>query len=318
MTAPQPVLTPEDRAHFLEHGFVHLHDCFSRESAEKFSEHLWPRLGMLENDKSTWHSERIHMPGHNSVSVKDFAPKAWGAMCELLGGEERISDERKLWHDSFIVNLGVEGQSGLPYRELDNWHVDGDFFIHFLDSPEQALLVIPIWRDIDVGGGGTAICTEGIGKVAQELFRHPNGVTPWMDVRGTPEPDKNSPERLAFYRNVAKLAQDSSFHEMTGKVGDVYLLHPLMVHSATRNSTRVPRVITNPPVSLNAPFRLRKGTGEFNLVEQKTLKELGHPEGLDGWEIIGGREEFVPKRVKIQQELKAKEEERLKLVHVLG
>ncbi|KAJ7728977.1 hypothetical protein B0H14DRAFT_3000307 [Mycena olivaceomarginata] len=95
---------------------------------------------------------------------------------------------------------------------------------------------------------------------------------------------------------------------MTGEVGDVYLLHPLMVHSTTKNTTknatRVPRVITNPPVALKEPFRLSR-------VEQKMLHELGFPEGLDGWKIEGGRAAFVPRRIKIQEEMKERERERL-------
>lgn len=52
---------------------------------------------------------------------------------------------------------------------LDNWHNDGDFFVHFLDSPEQALLVIPLWSDIEHKGGGTAVCSDGIKYIAQHL-----------------------------------------------------------------------------------------------------------------------------------------------------
>jgi hypothetical protein len=52
---------------------------------------------------------------------------------------------------------------------LDNWHNDGDFFVHFLDSPEQALLVIPLWSDIESKGGGTAVCGDGIKYIAKHL-----------------------------------------------------------------------------------------------------------------------------------------------------
>jgi hypothetical protein len=55
---------------------------------------------------------------------------------------------------------------------LDNWHNDGDFFVHFLDSPEQALLVIPLWSDIVSKGGGTAICSDGIKYIAKHLVMH--------------------------------------------------------------------------------------------------------------------------------------------------
>lgn len=45
----------------------------------------------------------------------------------------------------------------------------GDFFVHFLDSPEQALLVIPLYTDILPNGGATWICTEGPAKIGQWL-----------------------------------------------------------------------------------------------------------------------------------------------------
>ncbi|KAK7059829.1 hypothetical protein R3P38DRAFT_2838095 [Favolaschia claudopus] len=310
-------LTPDQKAHFLTHGFVHLKNCFSREASAAFTADLWTRLGMSPTDKSTWRVERTNMPSHTTISVAEFAPKAWSAICEVLGGEDRVADESRVWKDSFIVNLGTEGQGEVPPRELDNWHVDGDFFLHFLDSPEQALLVIPIFSDIAPNGGGTAVCSDGIGVVAKHLYNNPNGVTPWMDPRGTPEPPKDSAERLAFFKSVVKnkeQASDGSFHEMTGEVGDVYLLHPLMVHSATKNATRNPRVITNPPVALKQPFELRAspdGAKDFSLVAQKTLRELGFPEGLETWKIDGEREMIVPMRVKIQEAMKEKERERL-------
>ncbi|KAJ7670637.1 hypothetical protein DFH06DRAFT_139938 [Mycena polygramma] len=307
-------LSDAQKAHFLKHGFVHLPQCFSREASAAFTSKLWTRLGMSPDDTTTWHTERTNMPSHTSVLISEFAPKAWSAICELIGGEDRISDETKVWKDSFIVNLGKEGQGAVGFRELEGWHVDGDFFLHFLDSPEQALLVIPIFSDIGPGGGGTAICTDGIGIVARHLYENPNGVTPWMHVRGTSEPG-TGPDRLAFFSSIVQsreLASDASFHEMTGQIGDVYLLHPLMVHSASKNVMRTPRVITNPPVTLKAPFRFDRDAGEdYSLVEQKTLRELGFPTGLKGWKIEGEREFIVPRRIRIQAEMKERERERL-------
>ncbi|KAJ7860706.1 hypothetical protein B0H14DRAFT_2744052 [Mycena olivaceomarginata] len=70
---------------------------------------------------ATWHTERSNMPSHTSVPIAEFAPKAWAAICEILGGEERMSDEMRVWRDSFIVNLGVDGQGEVPLWELDGW-----------------------------------------------------------------------------------------------------------------------------------------------------------------------------------------------------
>lgn len=73
--------------------------------------------------------------------------------------------------DSFIINLGSKEGEGkvVPPKELKGWHCDGDFFIHFLDSPEQALLVIPCWSDVESNGGATWVSNEGIPKIGKML-----------------------------------------------------------------------------------------------------------------------------------------------------
>ena len=38
--------------------------------------------------------------------------KAWDAITDLLGGEDRVDEELSAWGDSFIVNLGT--------KELEN------------------------------------------------------------------------------------------------------------------------------------------------------------------------------------------------------
>ena len=52
-----------------------------------------------------------------------------------MGGEDRIDEQASSWGDSFIVNLGTPETEGAPSpdpKDLTNWHVDGDFFVHFL------------------------------------------------------------------------------------------------------------------------------------------------------------------------------------------
>lgn len=116
---------------FMKYGYLRLKRCFTREQAQSFTKDVWVRLGMDPNDKSTWHTEITHMPGHDSVEIKKFAPKAWNAICELAGGEARINTDWCVWWaDAFIVNLGsieTEGKTEHP-KDLDGWHVDGDFF----------------------------------------------------------------------------------------------------------------------------------------------------------------------------------------------
>jgi hypothetical protein len=149
---PEYILSEAQKSQFLEHGFVKIEKCFTRAQAADFTADLWVRLGMSPRDKTTWTAERTNMPWHGMVAISTFAPRAWAAMCQLLGGSDRISNYFESWGDSFIVNLGLPEYKADDELDLRNdlwgWHNDGDFFVHFLDSPQQALLVIPLWSDI--------------------------------------------------------------------------------------------------------------------------------------------------------------------------
>jgi hypothetical protein len=188
--------------------------------------------------------------------------------------------------------------------------VDGDFFVHYLDSPEQALLVVPLWSDIVPNGGGTIICPAGIPIIAKHLYDHPEGVSPRMVSRHDNPTFASEGSDLSFYINIAKQMPDEAFVEVTGEVGDVYLLHPLMLHSASNNTLRKVRVITNPPVSVKEPFNFNRADGRYSVVEQKTLNALGQ-ENLEGWKITAERQRLVPDSAKVKAEMKRLEEERL-------
>lgn len=307
-------LTQEDIDHFMQHGWLKLSNCFTQEQANNVTANLWTRLGMDPQDKSTWHTERINMPQHSTFAADHFAPKAWAAICDLVGGEDRIADYNREWNDGLIVNLGTPEGDGkdIPGEDLPGWHVDGDFFVHFLDSPEQGLLVIPLFTDINRGGGGTMICPAAIPKMAKYLYEQPEGVSPRMTPRAQ-NPTFEPEQGLHFFCDVAKSVPKDAFVETSGKVGDVYLLHPLMLHSASNNKLRQLRIITNPPVSLKEPFHFdREDESEYSVVEQKTraaLRENGI--STEGWKITGTRDKVVPER--LRRQAKMREQELLRL-----
>ncbi|KAF9023599.1 hypothetical protein BDZ89DRAFT_1093038 [Hymenopellis radicata] len=305
----------EQADHFMENGFVVIKQGFTKQKAAEWTETIWVRLGLDPANKDTWDRERIHMPSHKREDIATFAPKVWEIMKELLGGEERIDQPSGAWNDSFIVNLGTEElakqEKSMDPHDLDNWHVDGDFFVHYLDSPEQALLVIPVFSEIKPRGGGTFIAPEGIDLVANYLAAHPEGVLP-TGMSFTPSTSQYTDPKddPAYYSHLQEVKKCSKFFEITGEIGDVILMHPLMLHSASKNHLRIPRIITNPPVSLKEPFNFsREDPNEFSLVELKTLKALG-VDRLD-YKITTERRRIIPKRRAGQDKMKLEEEKRL-------
>ena len=168
------ILQESDIQFFMTHGYVKIPACFSKDQGEHLMGNLWQRMG-VSPEKSTWHTERIDLPGSRNISIRDFAPKAWAAICDLLGGEKRLARGSDYWDDSFIVNLGTSAGAG-KHIEPNGWHIDGNFFAHFLDSPEQALLVLPLFTDVKSGGGGTMLCPGALPLIANFLHEHPEGL----------------------------------------------------------------------------------------------------------------------------------------------
>jgi hypothetical protein len=312
MAAPAAPLTEAQKAHFLTHGYIRLTNCFTNEQAAEKIKDVWVRLGMSPDDKSTWTKSQINMPSHWTFDATDFAPKARAAICELCGGENRINEQSREWRDSFIVNLGTPEGEGkpVPPKELVRWHVDGDFFVHYLDSPEQALLVVPLFTDIEANAGGTMICPEAIPKIAKCLYDHPDGVSPHLTTRA--EPNFSVVDFRHVVSRYNELVQDcDNFVEVTGKIGDVYLLHPLMMHSASHNALRNVRIITNPPVSLKEPHCFDRADGKYSMVEQKTIQSVGGEDKLKGWKIAMPRERIFPEMWKSKEAMKKEEVRRM-------
>jgi hypothetical protein len=286
------VLTNAEREQFLTQGFVVIREAFTTEQAAEWSQTLWTRLGYDPEDKSTWEKHRIHMPTHQHLDVAEFAPRAYGAICELCGGLERIHPPH--WGDGFIVNLGDDTHTDTwepPTADAPGWHKDGDFFRHFLDSPEQGLLTIVLWSDVHPTGGATFVAADSVPVIAKYLVNRPEGVLP------------------SGFDFAERIQECSVFLEATGKAGDVYLMHPYLLHASSKNALRVPRVITNPPVHLKEPMNFNRADGNYSLVEQAVLRGLG-AEALE-FTPTAPRERVIPERERMQAQMREQEKARL-------
>ncbi len=265
------VLTAEQANHFLQKGYVVIDGCLDRRLANEWTERAWRRLGYDPTDTSTWKKDIVWMNRETVAPVKAISQKAWSAICDIAGGEERI-DRQTMgiesqhfttinsfeWSDAFIVNLrrGAD-QPWIPPSPLSGgWHKDGSYFRHFLDSREQSLLTVLLWSDVGPQGGGTFLAPDSIGVVARYLADHPEGI----------EPDGFS----------GLIGQCREFVEISGPVGTLAILHPFMLHASSNNHSGKVRFMTNPPVILKDNMNLnRADSTEFSLLERTTLHALG-------------------------------------------
>jgi hypothetical protein len=286
------VITEEQARQFVERGHIVLHDCFPRKAAEEWGAHAWERLGLDPNDPTAWTQARIHMPNSNFKPMHEFAPKAWAAACDLAGGEERVKFPCYL-SDGFIINFHIGADR--PYQPVSaqspGWHKDGDFFKHFLDSPEQGLLTLVFWTDVGPRGGATYAACDSVAPVARYLAAPPEGTY------------------LHEYNfgNLIHACRD--FAEFAGQTGDIVLLHPFILHASSQNLSGKPRFLTNPPIFLNEPMNFnRENPEDFSLVERAVLRALG-VERLD-FQPTTPRERVATERERKQKLMQEEEKAR--------
>jgi hypothetical protein len=135
-----------------------------------------------------------------------------------------------------------------------------------------------------------------VGHVARYLAEHPEGLLPG----GTPA------------REIVGMCHD--LVEATGSIGDVFLLHPFMLHSQSVNASDRARFIVNPPVKLREPMCFSRAVAaDHSPVERAVLRALG----VERHEFVPthAREAIVPERLAREKKLW---EERARLAELEG
>ena len=143
-----------------------------------------------------------------------------------------------------------------------------------------------LWSDIEAQSGGTFLACDSVPIVARFLADHPEGIAPG----GFP------------FGEMKRQCQD--FEEATGRAGDVFLMHPYILHAASRNWTRNQRIIANPVAHLDRPMNFnRENPAAQTPVERAVLRGLGVES--TNFTPTHERERIVPQRELDQRKLAA-------------
>ncbi|MCY3885580.1 MAG: hypothetical protein OXG24_11785 [Gammaproteobacteria bacterium] len=277
---------------FVTHGYVVIKNAFPQCIADEICDNAWKELGdefgIVAGRRDSW---RNHPNGYIRTNgqqlrfrLEDVAPIAAQVQCDVLGGRDRLPfrGSRLAFGGGIIANFGVEGQEKWkpPGPRQGGWHKDGWHFRHFLDSPEQGLLTVPIYTEVLPQCGGTFLARDSIAPVARLLADYSAGFHA-DSVQG------------GGYLIPWLIEQCSDFVELTGEPGDLALLHPYMLHRRTVNPTDRPRFIANLAIVLENPMCFRREPNEsYSLVELATLAAL-EKSSLD-YKPTNPREAFVP------------------------
>lgn len=251
------MLTPQQREQFLAEGHIVIKGAFPREASLQWVREECARVGYDVDDPRSWRNgyERMELSRHEPLA--DYAPAAWQASCDLMGGEERVKNQPSISLFAMNFKQGADTPYKPPSAESSGWHKDGWHFLHFLDSPEQGLLGIPLFTDVLPQGGATFLAVDSVPVIARYLAAHPEGVGP------------------DDFDTKALLAECHDFREATGEAGDVYLLHPYMLHAVGQNVLQRPRAITNLCYELKEPMTLDRPDSDYSPVEAAVLRGLG-------------------------------------------
>ena len=274
------IVSREEAEHFVVNGFVVVKGAFSKDHASHVAEQAWRELKTVhsvdKNDPSTW-ARRGAGPGPAGYTrlrgsdkqhrVRTLAPRAFQAQLDLVGGAHRFpyNGDQLEWGEGVVSNLGIPDDPRWrpPAARQPGWHKDGWHFRHFLNSPEQALVTVPLYSDIQPKSGGTYLALDSIGPVARLLLDSPGGIHP-DSVQG------------GGYLIPGLADQCSEFGELTGEAGDMVLLHPYMLHRVSINPSTRPRFIANMAPVLSEPMDFDREPDDcYSLVELATLHALG-------------------------------------------
>jgi len=88
------VLSAEQIQSFLDNGYLVVKNCVDLNFAQRWIARGYERLGYDQNDPRTWVKDMIWMQNESEVAIREVAPRAWAALLDVVGGEERLGTPR--------------------------------------------------------------------------------------------------------------------------------------------------------------------------------------------------------------------------------
>jgi hypothetical protein len=255
-------LSEADIATFLSTGAVRLPGAIPASTCtallEGLDAYLAEHKGISLGDPSTYPatfsiataSTPTFLPWSSARYGDVMTPLLLAAIDQLCGAGRWAAPDAGLGWFPIAYPDGT-AKDWLWHTKSGGWHVDGGHFQHFLDSPELTLLPILLLTDCTPTQGPTALISGSHVGVARALqAAHLNGGMSEADLKGIVRPQ---------YNELLSGPDDQRVIRAVGRVGDVWLTHPFIVHASSRNLTSAPRVISNFSIRLT-DGRLRVGS----------------------------------------------------------
>lgn len=258
-------LAPDEVAAFIERGTVAIRNALSSDETRGWRERALQRIRLAPerfvqargapdpeanfdwaafdphranwaafspDDPDTWPCPRFHVLGDGVRPLAEISARLWEAITQLLGGEERVATQAVGEH--LVLNLYEDRGCAFPTPRTRGWHLDAPRPDMRVDNLTNGLVGILLLDDVASGQGATCVLPESIPHVARAIASA-EGVD-FVDRAG------------AGAASPAIAARCTEIVELTGRAGDVFLLHPLMLHTGSPNDAGRVRWMSNPVI----------------------------------------------------------------------
>jgi hypothetical protein len=261
--------------HFRVHGWMRVRAAFSADEAAAMRAAAWralAKVGISHSDPSTWTRER---PEHLQHVKDDAAFRAVGSarLLEAIDAalEGQPYEKPKNWGALFLAFPSTDAWN-VPSR---GWHADANYSSAL--SPPAGVRTHALFGDVADRAGGTLI-VSGSHRLVHRYFENnppPSGAR-GADYRqllqGHPylrdlHREGDVDERTARFIDRAEEHDGISLQvvENTGAAGDVILLHPLVLHVATPNTSKAPRFLLSGAVDLPSMWTAKSSNPAVHL-----------------------------------------------------
>ena len=286
------VLSSSQLENLQSNGYLLLKGILDPKTCKDFDDNIvQPSLkkygGIDQTNPATWNTDRLKAfaTGDYNSEKPNILP---GVMVRQKSGLDPIPDEESLdlsaltpildqlhggrntW-EWLHKNVGwiharfpLDTAAKTKMKDVKTWHVDGGHFTpHFINSPEQSIIVLPMIRSVDKGGGNTLILKKSHIYMAQMLEK--------AGTDGIPR------EVTQNASDIARIWPEELIVEVSPcDAGDVLLIHPFCVHAAGEACAgQPPRVAFNMGVRWkNTPIIDKdNATQATNLVSSSWLEK---------------------------------------------
>ncbi|MET9294340.1 phytanoyl-CoA dioxygenase family protein [Streptomyces sp. NPDC003077] len=268
-------LTDTEVENFIQDGYVKIPGAFSKETADICRERLWRETGKDPHNPRTWTEPVVRIPPINDPPFLESCntPRLHRAYDQLYGAGRWIDPD---WPGTFPVRFPHPGDPGDTAWHFDaGWHVDEHWFEALEDGGDlskvdpygfrvniqsrgRALLILLLYSDIGPDDAPTVIR-------AGSHFDVPPMIAPFGE-EGTPLLRDDVIDKATAHRTEV-LA--------TGEAGDVFVVHPFLVHASQPNRRGKPRFLAQASVEPRELVRTERPDGDYSPVERAVRMGLG-------------------------------------------